>query len=86
MPTLYFKYFCSKCHAHTLLSPHANLQTSYQYIVIFWSAGWVQYQYAIHVVCCTAVPTAHYLHLYCLFQCTFTRHTADFSFPSPADA
>jgi len=35
MPTLYFMYFCSKCHVHTLLSPHAKLQTSYQYTAIF---------------------------------------------------
>jgi hypothetical protein len=45
-----------------------------------------QYQYAINLVCWTAVPTAHSLHLHCLFQCTFTRHTAGFSFPSPTDA
>ena len=45
-----------------------------------------QYQYAIDVVCRIAVPTAHSLHLYCLFQCTSTRHTAAFSFPLPSDA
>ena len=41
---------------------------------------------AVPVCYCTTAPTAHSLHLYCLFQCTFTRYTVDFSFPSPTDA
>ena len=73
-------------YIHYFLPMQTSKLHTNQYIMIFWSARWVPYQYIIHVMCCTAVPAAHTLQLYCLFQCTFTRHTSYFSFPWPADA